>query len=385
MDFVTGLPESEGYDAIMVVVDRLTKMRHLLPCNTTVNSEDVAQLYLRNIWKLHGLPTHVTSDRGTQFTAKFWRALCKHLDIEARMSTAFHPETDGQTERLNAVMEQYLRGYVSYQQDDWVKWLPMAEFSANNQVSASTKATPFFANYGFHPRFTVTIKSLDKTPPSLNAKDFASKMKELHEHLRSNIRTAQDQQEQAVNTKRTPAPRYDIGDMVFVSAKNIRTTRNSRKLDWKKLGPFPVKEIISPYAYRLDLPRSMKMHPVFHVSLLDPAANDPVPGQIQPPPPPIIVEQEEEYAVEEILDSRETRNNGLQYFVKWTGYTDPTWEPAAYHDNTAAVDTFHTRYPGKPGPLEGKIKVKARRSSRLKGGATFMDRLGNVLGYEELD
>ncbi|KAH0605317.1 uncharacterized protein H6S33_004539 [Morchella sextelata] len=224
MDFITSLPESEGYDAIMVVVDRLTKMRNLLPCNTTVNSEDVAQLYLGNIWKLHGLPTHVTSDRGTQFTAKFWRALCKHLKIEARMSTAFHPETDGQTERLNA--------------------LPMAEFSCNNQVSASTKATPLFANYGFHHRFTVIIKSLDRTPSSLNVKDFALKMKELHEHLRSNICTAQDQQEQAINTKRTPAPQYNIGDMVFVSTKNIRTTRNSRKLDWKKLGVFSVTEII---------------------------------------------------------------------------------------------------------------------------------------------
>jgi hypothetical protein len=165
----------------------------------------------------------------------------------------------------------------------------MAEFSANNQISAFTKATLFFANYGFHPRFTVTIKSLDRTPPSLNAKDFPSKMKELHKHLRSNIRTAQDQQEQAVNAKRTPAPRYDVSDMVFVSAKNIRTNRNSRKLDWKKLGPFPIKEIISPYVYRIDPPRSMKMHPIFHVSLLDPAANDPVPGEIQPAPLPIIV------------------------------------------------------------------------------------------------
>jgi hypothetical protein len=168
----------------------------------------------------------------------------------------------------------------------------MAEFSANNQVSTSIKATPFFTNYGFHPRFTVTIKPLDRTPSSVNTKDFTSKMKELNEHRRSNIRTAQYPQEQAVNTKRMLAPRYDVGDMVFVSAKNIRNTRNSRKLDWKKLGLFPVKEIISPYAYRIDLPRSMKMHPVFHVSLLDSAANDLVPGQIQPPPPPIIIEQE---------------------------------------------------------------------------------------------
>ncbi|KAI0995439.1 Transposon Tf2-9 polyprotein [Podosphaera aphanis] len=158
MDFVTGLPLSEGYDAIMVVVDRLTKMRHLIPCHTTVNSKDVAILYLNNVWKIHGLPTHVTSDRGTQFTANFWKNLCKHLGIQARMSTAFHPETDGQTERFNAVMEQYLRSYISYQQDDWVQWLPMAEFAANNQVSSSTKVSPFYSNYGYHPRFTITIK-----------------------------------------------------------------------------------------------------------------------------------------------------------------------------------------------------------------------------------
>ncbi|KAI0996661.1 Transposon Ty3-I Gag-Pol polyprotein [Podosphaera aphanis] len=138
MDFVTGLPVSKGCDAILVVVDRLTKMRHLIACTITTTSEDLAELYLQHVWKLHGLPTHITSDRGTQFAAHFWKNLCKHLNIEARMSTAFHPETDGQTERFNALMEQYLRSYVSYQQDDWVKWLPMAEFAANNYVSTST-------------------------------------------------------------------------------------------------------------------------------------------------------------------------------------------------------------------------------------------------------
>lgn len=118
MDFVNRLPLCEGFDAVLVIVDCLTKMRHLIPCTTTANSEDVAKLYLSNVWKLHGLPTHVVSDRGTQFTAKFWKNLCKHLGIESRMSTAFHPETDGQTERFSAVMEQYLRSHVSYQQDN---------------------------------------------------------------------------------------------------------------------------------------------------------------------------------------------------------------------------------------------------------------------------
>ncbi|KAI1005094.1 hypothetical protein K3495_g3127 [Podosphaera aphanis] len=165
------------------------------------------------------------------------------------MSTAFRPETDGQTERFNAVMEQYLRSYMSYQQDDWVKWLPMAEFDAYNHVSSSTKATPFFSNYGFHPKFIMTIKShAKKYLPSLDAKDFATKMKEVHDFLKTNIRTAQDQQEQATNAHRKPAPNYQIEDLVFLSSKNIRTTRNSQKLDWRKLGPFPIKEIISPYA-----------------------------------------------------------------------------------------------------------------------------------------
>lgn len=349
-------------------MDRLTKMRHLIPCHTTTDAKQVAKLFLHNVWKLHGLPTHVTSDRGTQFTAKFWKTLCQQLKIEARMSTAYHPETDGQTERINAIMEQYLRAYVSYQQNDWSEWLPMAEFAANNQISETTKATPFFANYGFHLRFQVGITLQGHTAPETDAKDFASRMTELHEWLGTQVRTAQDKQEQYTNSNRIPAPRYQAGDMVFVSLKNIRTTRNSRKLDWKKAGPYPVKKVVSPYAYEIELPPTMVNHPVFHVSLLEPAATDPIAGQVQAPPPPVVTQGEQEWEVEEILDAKVLRGTP-SYYVKWTGYHQPSWEPASYHDETAAVDVFHQQYPNKPGPWDSK----PRRSSRLKKGATFTD------------
>ncbi|KAI0992224.1 hypothetical protein K3495_g15962 [Podosphaera aphanis] len=289
------------------------------------------------------------------------------------MSTAFHPETDGQTERCNAVMEQYLRSYVSYQQTDWVKWLPMAEFASNNQVSVSTKASPFYSNYGFHTRFTTTLTPPTKTLSSIDAKDFAKTMTELHKYLRSNIRSAQDQQEEAVNSRRRPSPNYRVGDLVFLSAKNIRTTRNSQKLDWRKLGPYPITGIISPYAYKLQLPKSMKIHPVFHVSLLEPVSVDPVPGQSQPPPPPVIVDGEEEYQVEVIYDSRINGHKRLEYLVKWVGENDTTWEPAENLDDTIAVDQFHERYAHKPGPIAKVPSPQPRRSSRLNRGATFTD------------
>jgi transposase InsO family protein len=120
IDFVTGLPSSNGFDAIWVVVDHLTKLRHFAPYSTTIDAEGLAELFLSNIFCLHGLPETIVSDRGPQFASRFWKHLCHALKIEPCLSTAFHPETDSQTERVNAIMEQYLRAYVNYQQDDWV-------------------------------------------------------------------------------------------------------------------------------------------------------------------------------------------------------------------------------------------------------------------------
>jgi len=152
-DFVTGLPWSKGYDAICVVVDRLTKQRHLIPCTTTIMAEELGTLFCERVFHYHGLPETIVSDRGPQFASRFWKHLCSCLKIDARLSTAFHPQTDGQTEHVNAVVEQHLRAYVAYLQDDWADFLFLAEFAGNNQVSDTTTMSPLFTNFGFHPHY----------------------------------------------------------------------------------------------------------------------------------------------------------------------------------------------------------------------------------------
>jgi len=148
VDFISELPESGGYDSIMVAVDSAGKRSHFVETVTTVTAAGAANLYLRNIWKLHGLPRKVVSDRGPQFVAAFMKELYRLLGIEAATSTAYHPQTNGQTERVNQELEQYLRLFVGERQDDWYTLLPLAEFSYNNHVHSSTQQTPFLLDTG---------------------------------------------------------------------------------------------------------------------------------------------------------------------------------------------------------------------------------------------
>lgn len=355
-DFVTGLPNSNGKNSILVVIDRLTKARHLIPCNEDTSARDLADLFVQNVWRLHGLPDTITSDRGSLFASEFWTQVCKRLGIQPRLSTAFHPETDGQTERSNAQFEAYLRAYVNYLQDDWAHYLPMAEFVANNTVSESTGVTPFYANHGQHPKLFFDLSIPSSNTEAFDAESHVVRLREIHETAKINMLWAQDKFKEYADRRRLPAPAYQNGDLVWLNKKNITTTRPCTKLDWKKLGPFRVIEAIGTHAYKLELPPSMKCHPVFHVSLLDPASSDPYPGQIEPPPPPIIIEDEEEWVVEKIEDSRMFgRWKKLQYLVKWKGYPDVTWEPAEDINGLAAIDQFHETYPEKPGPLPEEI------------------------------
>jgi hypothetical protein len=154
MDFVTGLPECEEYNAIWEVVDQWSKMRHFVPCRTTVDARGLAEMFLTEVVRLHGLPKTIISDRGPHFVTVFWKRFGTRFGVDRRLSTAFHPQTNGQTERMNASMEQYLRIFTSHQQDDWVQWLPLAEFAANNGTSEATKYSACFPGTGVDPWMT---------------------------------------------------------------------------------------------------------------------------------------------------------------------------------------------------------------------------------------
>jgi len=151
-DFITQLPESQGYTQIMVVVDRFTKMAHFIGLPTNTTAKDVANIFLREVWKLHGLPTEIISDMDAKFSGEFWESLCKLLGIKRKMSTAYHPQTDGQMERTNQVLEDFLRNFVNYDQDDWYQRLPLAEFAYSNSATNAHGMSPVFANYGYHPK-----------------------------------------------------------------------------------------------------------------------------------------------------------------------------------------------------------------------------------------
>jgi len=347
-DFITDLPVSNGKDSILVFVDRMTKMSHFIPCLKSTSAPEFARLFISYIVKLHGLPDSIVSDRGSIFTSNFWSTLTTILKIDPRKSTAFHPQTDGQTERMNQTLETYLRIFCNHEQDDWFDLLPLAEFAYNNASQESTRMSPFYANYGFHPRFLAEF-----TPTNVPASDdFASHLHEVHEHLVENVKKAQNYQARYYDPKHKPTE-FQPGDMVWLNSANISTSRPSKKLDWKRLGPFKVLKRIGLQAYQLELPITMRnIHDTFHVSLLEPYKTTSIPPHgIPPPPPPLYIKDDQEfYEIEAILDSRRVKNR-LEYLIKWKGCpdSDNSWEPRFNIPARALLKEFHRRNPTKPG------------------------------------
>jgi transposase InsO family protein len=333
IDFIVSLPKSSNKDAIMVVVDRLTKMTVIIPMRGDASAHTVAQLFVQHVARLHGIPESIVSDRDVKFTSAFWKSVCATWGTKQKMSSAYHPQTDGQTERMNRVLEETLRHFVNEKQTNWVELLPMAEFAINNAWNQSIQASPFFLNYGRHPRMPIETGVTDQVQVP-DAANFQSRIQDALASAKRALISAQDRQRISANRRRR-AVKFEVGEFVLLSTKNLKYTRGlARKLLPRFVGPFEVARTIDKgsetVAAQLHLPPDWhaRIHPVFHVSLLRPYRTD---GVIQPPP--LIhweLSGDEIFELERILDHRGTRRKVTSYYVKWRGAADYyTWEPVA--------------------------------------------------------
>jgi transposase InsO family protein len=222
-------------------------MTHFIPTTTTITSEELTDLLILHIISKHGIPMDITTDRGSIFTANYMKAFCEGLRIEHNKSTAYHPQTDGQSERTNQIVEQYLRCYINYQQDNWSQILATAEFSYNNTIQASIETTPFYALYGYHPRFSADIPIIHNNVP--RAEERLTILRQTQEDLRFFIRNAQLNQAKYYDKKKKEME-FEIGQEVMLNRKFINTTRPSKKLDHKKFEPFKIIAKVGTQAYR---------------------------------------------------------------------------------------------------------------------------------------
>ncbi|KAI7935956.1 hypothetical protein MJO29_015259 [Puccinia striiformis f. sp. tritici] len=319
MDFITKLPKSKGHDSILVVIDHLSKASHFIPCKESMTSAELAKLFRREIFRLHGFPDRIISDRGPTFTSKFWLAFMKSLNIKAATSTAYHPQTDGQTERMNQILEDYLRHFVNYHQTDWAEKLDLAEFSLNNMHSSSSGVSPFFFVHGFHPRFNTLT-----TPSGTSSVDKVIKdLQEIQEKAKLSIMAAKEKQAYYYDQHRRPTPTYQPGDLVMLTRKFIQTRRPNSKLDYRHLGPFSVIRMVGERAVHLDIAEHYPLlHPVFNVALLIPYKNpssnvhrtsDPV----SPPNHSAPITQIDWKFFGEVLDYRSRRKGSDEYLIRW--------------------------------------------------------------------
>ncbi|KAL0934971.1 reverse transcriptase domain protein [Colletotrichum truncatum] len=329
LDFVTKLPKSREpmtnvhYDSVLVIVDRLTKYSYFIPYMESSTAEDLAYKFLQVIVSQHGMPKEIVSDRDKLFTSKFWRSLISQLGSDHKMSTAFHPQTDSQTERINQIMETYLRCYVNYQQNNWVQLLPMAQFAYNSAVGESTKESPFYLNYGFNP---TAYGQPRQGPTALKAVADINKLKEIQRDLPRDLEFVRERMRKYADKTRVEGPTLKEGDSAYLLRRNIKTKRPSDKLDFKKLRPFEITKKVSNVNFKLALPDTMKCHPVFHISLLEPAPKG------SRTIDHIEVDPEQDYEVERILDHIDQHDDTeIQYLIKWKnyGHEENTWEPAS--------------------------------------------------------
>lgn len=348
MDYISGLPpclyKGEVFNAILVIVDRYTKLATYIPASKEDTSETLAEHCIHHVFKRFGLPQGIVSDRGSVFTSEFWETVCRILGIKRRLSTAFHPQTDGQTERQNRTLRQYLVSYCHSNQTKWAYSLDSAEFAYNSAQNASLQRTPFEALMGYNPSMAFEDAGLRKEEP---AGDSAKQATDRLARLRSDREEMGNRWEKAVAAQKRYYDKahlpmkFKANDLVLLSTKNLKLDGPSKKLSRAFTGPFRVAEPVGAQAYRLYLPPGSRVHPVFNVSRLEPYRRRLDSGEPELPPP-VLLDDHPEWEVEEVKGKR-SRRKKLQYLVAWVGYPPEydEWVPAESLENAQeAVQIF---------------------------------------------
>jgi hypothetical protein len=336
IDFIIGLPNtSQRHDSIWVIIDRLTKTAHFLPMHSTYNAKKYVEIYLDQIVHLHGVPKTIISNRGAQFIARFWEQLQYALGTKLIRSSAYHPQTDGQTERINQILEDMLRACVLQYDKNWNKCLSLAEFSYNNSYQTSIKTAPFEALYGRRCRTPLSWSQTGKR--KIFGPDLVTKVEDKVKTIQNNLKAAQSQQKSYADIHRRPI-QFQVGDFVYLRVSPTRGVQwfgVKGKLAPRYIGPIEIIEVCGPVAYRLQLPPQLAaIHNIFHVSQLRKCIKIPI---------EIINSQSLDIQSDlsytehpiRILDTKErsTRRETIRMFkIQWNHHTEEeaTWETESY-------------------------------------------------------
>lgn len=334
MDFIEGLPNSQGKEVILVVVDRFTRYAHFIPLSHPYTVLSVAQAFVDNIIRLHGPPKLIISDRDRIFTSKLWKDIFAAMNSELRYSTAYHPQTDGLTERVNQCVETYLRCMTTDQPKKWSSWLSLAEFWYNTTYHTALKMSPFQALYGFPPPLISELAI--PGPEDEEAQSFLGEKQLVLEQLKSNLQQAQNRMKKYADMKRSERV-FEVGDMVYLKMAPYRLPafgfRGALKLQNKFYGPFVITQKVGKVAYKLQFPDHVKIHPVFHVSQL----KKHIGSKAIPSPnlPMVTAEGKVKTGPATVLQVRQVPRHNMpvvQWYIQWENLPpeDATWEDADF-------------------------------------------------------
>lgn len=302
---------------------------------------------MNHVFRVFGIPQDVVSDRGPQFSSRFWGAFCKLVGASVSLSSGFHPESNGQTERVNQDLETTLRCMVANNPTSWSTFIVWAEYAHNTLRSSATGLSPFECQFGYLPPLFPEDEAQVGVP---SAQHFIRRCRSTWKKARrALLQTSMRYQHQA-NRHRQRAPSFRAGQRVWLATKNLPLRVESKKLAQKFIGPFRIARKVNPVSYRLYLPRSLRINPTFHVSLLKPVLSSPFAPPRRPPPPPRIIDGQPAFTVRRILDSRRVQNS-LQYLVDWEGYgpEERSWVPTKDILDRSLIQEFRARRPGCSG------------------------------------